>query len=142
METSGINQVNFNGRVTARVIDRAGMDLGDSHNVCSDNKLGGRREIFEVFNGIGVKKQKKFAELVSELSGPSELWWGALRWGGSSEAGGRLTDNSIGVENPSFSPVHIQTHIPIRSFQSLHRYNASCSHGLYVYALRQLVSSR
>ena len=39
METSGINQVNFNGRVTARVIDRAGVDLSDSHDVCSNVKL-------------------------------------------------------------------------------------------------------
>ena len=92
------------------------MDFGDSHDVCSNNKLGGRREIFEVLRGIGIKKQKKFGELVIELSGPSELWWGALRWGGSSEAGGRLTDTSIGKENPSFSPLHIQTNIPIRSF--------------------------
>lgn len=105
METSGINQVNFNGRVTAGVVDRAGVDLGDSHDVCSYNNLGGRGKIFEVFKGIGVKKQKKFAELVSELSGPSELWWGAPRWGGSSEAGGRLTDSSIGEENPSYPPV-------------------------------------
>ena len=138
METSGINQVNFNSRVTARVIDRAGVDLGDSHDVCKNNKLGGRGKIFEVFKGIGVKKQKKFGELVSELSGPSELWWGALRWGGSSEAGGRLTDNSIGEENPSFSPRHIQIDIPIRSFQG----HASFPHGLYAYALRQLAGWR
>ena len=40
--------------------------------------------------------------LVSELSGPSELWWGSLRWGGSSEVGGRLADNIIGEEIPPF----------------------------------------
>ena len=67
METSGINQVNFNGRVTARVIDRAGVDLGDSHDVCSNNKLDGRRRIFEVFKGVGVKSKRN---LVS--------WWVSL----------------------------------------------------------------
>ncbi len=46
--------------------------------------------------------------LVSELSGPSELWWGALRWGGSSEAGGELTDHLIGEENPSSSQTNIR----------------------------------
>ena len=62
METSGINQVDFDGRVTARVIDRAGVDFSDSHGVCSNNKLGGRGKIFGVFEGIGVKKQKKIGE--------------------------------------------------------------------------------
>ena len=41
VEAGGVNQVNFDGRVTAGVIDRAGVDLSDSHAVCVDIKLAG-----------------------------------------------------------------------------------------------------
>ena len=41
VEAGGVNKVNFNGRVTAGVIDRAGVDLSDSHAVCFGIKLAG-----------------------------------------------------------------------------------------------------
>ena len=134
METSGINQVNFNGRVTAGVIDRAGVDLGDSHDVCSKNKLGRRGKYSRYLKELVLRSKRN---LVSELSGPSELWWGALWWGGSSEAGGRLTENSIGEENPSYAPVSAQNNIPaIRSFSRSTQIYASFPHGLYACVLR------
>ena len=53
VETGGINQVNFNSRVTAGIIDRAGVDLGDSHAVCGDTSWLVR--LLEVFVGIVEK---------------------------------------------------------------------------------------
>ena len=74
---------------------------------------------FEVFVGIGVEKQKKFCERV--YCGPSELWWGGLRWGGSSEPGGRLTDNLIGEEiAPFLLRIFNATCLQCEIFQSLH----------------------
>lgn len=75
--------------------------------------------IFEVFVGIGVE-QKKFCERVYVADRVS-FGGAVLRWGGSSEAGGRLTDNLIGEEMPPFllrmfNPTFLQCEV----FQGLH----------------------
>ena len=75
---------------------------------------------FEVFVGIGVEKQKKFYERVY-VTDRASFGGAVLRWGGSSEAGGRLTDNLIGEEIPPFllrmfNPTFLQCEV----FQGLH----------------------